>query len=122
MRELIIWYIIIYDVDVFIVDTHVLLEIKNEFYKVSYTLVYYQIGEDSMYLNSNLDLIYHIMSKRCSQYFNNIECKTHVMLHKAASTRGLIIAVESFTDPYIIQGHIQRFISHILVIIRRYTQ
>jgi len=114
----------IYDVNVFIVDTHVLLEIKNESNNVSCTLVYYQIGKESMYLNSNLALIYHIISKRCSQYFSDIEyiAKTQVMLREAGGIRGLIIAIESFMDPYVIQRHIRQFISHILVIIKRYTQ
>jgi len=109
--------------NVYIVDTHVLFEVESESdHNVSCTLVYYQVGKESIYLNSNLALIYYIILKRCSQYFNNIEYidKTYVILHEGR-TRGLIIAIESFTDPYVIQHHIQQFISHILVIIERFT-
>jgi len=109
--------------DVYIVDTHVLFEVESKSsHNVSCTLVFYQVEKKSMYLNSNLSLIYYIISKRCPQYFKNIEYidKTYVTLHEGV-LRGLIIAIESFTDPYIIQRRIQQFISYILVIIKRFT-
>jgi len=108
--------------DVYIVDTHVLFEVESESgHNVSCTLVYYQVGKKTIDSNLNLSLIYYIISKRYPQYFNNIEYidKTYVTLHEGG-TRGLIIAIESFTDPYIIQRHIQEFISYILVIIKRF--
>jgi len=109
--------------DVYIIDTHVLFEVESKSdHNVSCTLVHYQVGKESIYLNSNLSLIHYIMSKNYPQYFNNIEYidETYVTLHEGV-TRGLIIVIESFTDPYIIQRHIQQFISYILVIIKRFT-
>jgi len=109
--------------DVYIVDTHVLFEVKSTSgNNISCTLVFYQVGKESIDLNSNLSLIRYIISKNCRQYFKNIVYirKTYVTLHEGG-TRGLIIAIESFTDPYIIQRHIQQFISYILVIIKRFT-
>jgi len=109
--------------DVYIVDTHVLFEVKSTSgSNISCTLVFYQVGKESIHLNSNLSLIYYIISKRYLQYFKNIENihKTYVTLHEG-DTRGLIIAIESLMDPYIIQYHIQQFISYILVIIKRFT-
>lgn len=42
---------------VFIIDTHALFEVENEFHDVSCIQVYYQIGKDTIDLNSKLELV-----------------------------------------------------------------
>jgi len=109
--------------DEFIVDTHVLFEAENKFHNVSSTEIYYQVGKETTDLNFKLALICYIMSKRCLKYFKNFKHlkKVCVKQRKVGDIGGLIITIESFMNQDAIQCHIQRFLFHILVIIKCHT-
>ncbi|XP_011638726.1 insulin-degrading enzyme-like [Pogonomyrmex barbatus] len=74
-----------------------------------------------MILNLKLDLLYPILSKYCSVYFQKFKqmvSRVCVKRRKVGGMQGIIIAVEGSMNPNVIQHHIQQLVSYMSHYIR----
>ncbi|KAL6262214.1 hypothetical protein P5V15_007310 [Pogonomyrmex californicus] len=74
-----------------------------------------------MILNLKLDLLYPILSKYCSVYFQKFKqmvSRVCVKRRKVGGMQGIIVAVEGSMNPNVIQHHIQQLVSYMSHYIR----
>ncbi|XP_077263218.1 insulin-degrading enzyme-like [Temnothorax americanus] len=105
-------------------DTHFLYEVEHNnksLHDVSCTLVYYQIEETNL---SKLALVYHIMAKRSLKFFEDIQHihKIYMCVCTATGVQGFQIVIDAFIDPYVVQYHIEQFISSTMKYIKQLSK